>query len=97
MAVPNFAQNQSSASTADLSTNSPLTYTEERFKGGVEQITASEAAISQTPFNKMPANENTQHGMMQVTASEAPLSHEPMHSWNSYTTPISERSIKQSK
>lgn len=97
MAHKNFAENQGNASNADLQYNAPLDYAEGRFSGGIEQSTASEAAISQTPWDTMPMNVGAENGSKQITASEAPLSSAPMHGWQSYPTPPSVRAVKQSK
>ncbi len=96
---PKFAENQSNASEADLQYRSPLDFQEGRFKGGMEQSTASEAAISQTPWAPVPTFEGANKGTMQTTSSEAGLSHTPEHGWESYPTRpnMSERSIKQSQ
>lgn len=97
--MKNFAQNQGNASEADLQYKSPLSYQEDRFKGGTEQSTASMAAISQSPWDLMPINVGTNPITLQTTASDAPLSHAPEHGWESYPTKgnMSDRSIKQSK
>jgi hypothetical protein len=97
MPVPKFAENQSNASEADLQYKSPLDFREERFKGGVEQITASEASIAQSPWDLLPMNVGANNGTRQTTASSADLSMTPEHGWRSYPTPPSDRARKQSE
>lgn len=62
----------------------------------MKQLVGTEAPDKNTPFNLMPINE-TREGTRQIVGTKAPCSYTPTHGWESYPTPMSERSIKQSK
>lgn len=88
------------ADRAPLKTNSPLEYVQSGKDAGhplMQTQTGEKAPIARQAYALNPINEGTGKPLFQSIASTAPLDMAPKHGWQSYPTPMSDRSIKQSK
>lgn len=92
---------------AALQMNSPLEYEQGGYNGGSKDpgykgklnnpSAGEKAPIQRVPYNLEPINANTGKPLIQSIASTAPLGTTPIHGWTSSNTPMSKRSIAQSR
>ena len=74
----------------------PRSYDRSKFSGGKYQQVGDAVSFSSTPVPLQHDSKGTRGGSFQTVGDKVSLGKTPMKGWNSYSTPISERSIFQS-
>lgn len=78
--------------------NGPGNYTNSRFQGGSKQITGDDVSLKSTPSRLTEFSKGESGGTMQILGDDQKLKeNSAFHGWQSYNTPMSDRSEEQSK
>lgn len=79
----------------DLS-KGPRNYDRSRFKGGAFNLTGDSVSMSSKPVPMQGGNKHIAGGSYQQVGDSVSLGRTPQKGWESYKTPMSERTWKQS-
>jgi len=74
----------------------PRNYDRSRFTGGKVQQTGDQVKLSATPVAMQSGNKHISGGSYQQVGDSVTLSKQPRKGWESYPTPVSDRTKQQS-